>query len=125
MLTNFVQYFYKRPLKFVMVGTFYSLCIANRENFVHESHANVISHLEHLTPKHKVTIPAPSFNFLWYERSPATAVAIVGDFSEYLESNEEIQELLEHYKVADGVDNALRKRYVNKMDKGGDGSTPG
>ncbi len=29
------------------------------------------------------------------------------------------------YKVADGVDDALRKRYVNKMDKEGDSSTPG
>ncbi len=46
MLTNCVQYFCKRPLKFVMVGTFYGLCIANRENFVHESHVNVMSHLE-------------------------------------------------------------------------------
>ncbi len=57
------------------------------------------------------------------------AMAIVDrfirDFSEYYESNEEIQELLECYKVADGIDNALRKRYVNKTDKGGDGSTPG
>ncbi len=47
------------------------------------------------------------------------------NFSEYLESNEEIQELLECYKVTDGVDNTLCERYVNKMDKGGDGSTPG
>ncbi len=64
-LTNWVQYLYKRLLKFVMVGSFYSLCIANRENFVHESRANIISHLEHLTPKHKVTILASFFNFLW------------------------------------------------------------
>ncbi len=64
MLTNCVQYFYKRPLKFVMVGTFLGLCITNRENFVHESHANVISHLEHLMSEHKVTILAPPFNFL-------------------------------------------------------------
>ncbi len=71
MLKNCVQYFDKRPLKFVMVKTFYSHCIANRENFVHEPHANVISHLEHLTPKHNVTILAPSFNFLWYECSRA------------------------------------------------------
>ncbi len=44
-LTNCVQYFYKRPLKFVMVGTFYSLCITNRENFVHESRANHCSQM--------------------------------------------------------------------------------
>ncbi len=130
MLTNCVQYFYKRPLKFVIVGTFYGLCIANREHFVHESRTNVISHLEHLTPKHKVTIPAPSLNFLWYERSCATAVAIfdrfIYSFSKYyLESNEEIQELLECYKVTDGVDDTLHERYVNRMDKEGDGSTPG
>ncbi len=88
MLTNCVQYFYKRPLKFVMVGTFYSLCIANKENFIHESCANIISHLQHLMPKHKVTILALSFNFLEYERSSAMAVAIVDrficNFSEYL-----------------------------------------
>ncbi len=65
MLTNCVEYFYKWPLKFVMVGTFYGLCITNRENFVHKSRIDVISHLEHLTPKHcKVMILAPSFNFL-------------------------------------------------------------
>ncbi len=28
-------------------------------------------------------------------------------------------------KVADGVDDTLRERYVNKIDKEGDGSTPG
>ncbi len=49
----------------------------------------------------------------------------IRDFSEYLESNEEIQKLLERYKVADGVDEALHEWYVNKTDKGGDGSTPG
>ncbi len=27
--------------------------------------------------------------------------------------------------MADGVDNAMRKRYVNETDEGGDGSTPG
>ncbi len=100
----------------------------NGNNFVHKCRTNVISHLEHLTPKHKVTILASSFNFLWYERSRTMAMAIVDhfvhDFSEYLESNEEIQELLEHYKVADGVDDALCERYVNKTDNGGDGSTP-
>ncbi len=108
---------------------FYSLCIANRENFVRKLHAKVIFHLEHLTPKHMVTIFAPSLNFLWYERSRAMAMAVVDhficDFSEYLYSNEEIQELLERYKVADGIDDALCERYVNKMKKGGDGSTPG
>ncbi len=128
MLTNGVQYFYKRPLKFVMVGTFQGHCIANRENFVHELRANITSHLERLTPKHKVTILAPSFNFLWYERSCTTIVSVVDrficDFSEYLESNEVIQELLECYKVANGIDNALCERYVNKTDKEGDGSTP-
>ncbi len=76
-----------------------------------------------------MTILAPSFSFLWYERSRTTAVAIVDhfirNFPEYLESNEEIQELLKCYKVADGVDDALCERYVNKTDKGGDGSTPG
>ncbi len=50
---------------------------------------------------------------------------LMRDFSEYLESNEEIQELLEYYKVADGVDDTQRKRYINNTDKGGDGSTPG
>ncbi len=102
-----------------------------------ESHANVIYHLEHLTPKCKVTILAPSFNFLWYELSRTTAMAVVNCFiryfSKYLGSNEEIQELLERFRVASGVDNALCKsvdytlceRYVNKMDKGGDSSTPG
>ncbi len=76
-----------------MVGTFYSICIANRENFVYKSSANVISQLEHLTPKHKVMILAPSFNFMWYERNSATAVAVINhfihNFSEYLELNEE------------------------------------
>ncbi len=80
-------------------------------------------------PKHKVMIHAPSFNFLWYERSHTMAVAIVirfiHNFPEYLESNEEIQELLECYEVVDGVDDALLERYVNKTDKGGDASTPG
>ncbi len=80
-------------------------------------------------PKHKVTILVPSFNFLWYERSHAMVMTIVDcfirNFSIYLESIEEIQELLERYNVADGVDNILRKRYVNKTDKGGDGSTSG
>ncbi len=108
---------------------FYGLCSANRENFVHKSRANVISHLEHLTPKRKVMILEPSFNFLWYERSCSTAVAVVDcfipNFFEYLESNEEIQELLERYKVADGVDDALRERYINETDKGVDGSTLG
>ncbi len=89
----------------------------------------MISLLEHLTPKHKMTILTPSFNFLWYECSRATAVAIVDrficDFSKYLESNEETQKLLERYKVADSVDDALHERYVKKMDKEGDGSTPG
>ncbi len=47
------------------------------------------------------------------------------NFSEYLESNEEIQELLECYKVADCVDDALCERYGKKTDKGGDSSTPG
>ncbi len=42
-----------------------------------------------------------------------------------MESNEEVQEPLEHYKVADGVDDALHERYINKTDKEGDGSTPG
>ncbi len=41
------------------------------------------------------------------------------------ELNEEIQELLKCYKVTDGIDDNLRERYVNKMDKGGDGLTPG
>ncbi len=71
----------------------------------------------------------PSFNFLWYERSRTTVVAIVDlfihYFSKYLESNEEIQELLEHYKVANGVDDTQCERYVNKTNKGGDTSTPG
>ncbi len=48
----------------------------------------------------------------------------IRDFSKYLESNEEIQKLLECYKVADGIDDALHERYVNKMDKGDDDSTP-
>ncbi len=99
-----------KNLKFVMIGTFYGFCISNRENFVHKSCANVISHLEHLMPEHKVTILALSFSFLWYERSRAMVVVVVDcfihDFSKYLESNEEIQELLEHYKVADGIDDA-------------------
>ncbi len=43
MLTNCVQYFYKGPLKFTMVGTFYSLYFANRENFVHMSCTNMSS----------------------------------------------------------------------------------
>ncbi len=47
------------------------------------------------------------------------------DFSKYLESNEEIQELLERYKAADGIDDTLHKRYVNRTDKGGEGLTPG
>ncbi len=47
------------------------------------------------------------------------------DFSEYLKSNEEIQELLERYKVVDAVDDAQCERYVNKTDKGGDASSPG
>ncbi len=92
--------------KRVMVKTSYGLCIANRENFVYKS-----------------------FNFLWYERSRVTVVAIVDrfirDFFEYLESNKEIQELFECYKVANGVEDALCKRYVNKTDTRGDGSTPG
>ncbi len=57
------------------------------------------------------------------------AMAVVNrfirNFAKYLESNEEIQELFERYKVAAGIDNALQKRYINKMDKGGDGLTPG
>ncbi len=85
--------------------------------------------MEHLTPKHKVTILAPSFNFLWYERSRTAAVAIVDrfirDFSEYLKLNEEIQDLLEHYTVANGVDDALHERYINKTDERGDSSTLG
>ncbi len=32
---------------------------------------------------------------------------------------------MERYKVDDGVDNTLHERYVNKMDKKGDGLTPG
>ncbi len=32
---------------------------------------------------------------------------------------------MECYKVANGVDDALRERYVNKTDKGGNGSTRG
>ncbi len=32
---------------------------------------------------------------------------------------------MECYKVTNGVDDALRKRYINKTDKGGDGTTPG
>ncbi len=32
---------------------------------------------------------------------------------------------MERYNVANGIDDALCKRYVNKKDKGGDGSTPG
>ncbi len=122
-LTNCLQYFYKRPLKFVIVGTFYGLCIRNRENFVHKLRGNITSHLEHLMPKNKVTIFVPSFNFLWYERSCAATVAIVDhfilDFSKYLELNEEIQELLERYKVANGVHNALRERYITITHKGG------
>ncbi len=129
MLTNCVQYFYMWPLKFVMVRTSYGLYITNRENFVLESCTNVISHLEHLMPEHKVMILALSFNFLWYERSHATVVAVVDrfirHFSKYSELNEEIQELLERYKVVDGIDDTLRERYVNKMDEGGDGSIPG
>ncbi len=46
-------------------------------------------------------------------------------FTEYWELNEEIQELLDHYKVADSVDDALCERYVKKTDKRGNGSTPG
>ncbi len=87
------------------------------------------TNLEHLTPKHKVTILAPSFNFLCYKRSHARlwpgVDRFIHNFSEYLESNEEILELLEHYKMADGIDDALRERYINKMYKRGDGSTPG
>ncbi len=49
----------------------------------------------------------------------------IDDFSKYLESNEEIQELLKHYKVADGIDHTLCERYINRTDKGGDCSTPG
>ncbi len=124
-----VSIFLQDFLKFVMVGTFYGFRIANRENFVHESHTNVISQLEYLTPKHKVPIIARYFNFLWYERSRAMAVAIVDrfirNFSKYLELNKEIQKLLERYKVVDGIDDALHKRYVNKTDKEGDGLTPG
>ncbi len=32
---------------------------------------------------------------------------------------------MERYKVADGIDDALHERYVNKTDRGDDGSTPG
>ncbi len=75
-----------------------------------------------------MTILALSFNFLWYECSRAMAMAIINrfihNFLEYLKSNKEIQKLLERYKVADCIDDALCKRYVNKTDKGGYGSTP-
>ncbi len=75
-----------------------------------------------------MTILALSFNFLWYERSRAMAMAVINhfisNFSKYLESNTEIQKLFERYKVVDSIGDALPERYVNKTNKGGDGSTP-
>lgn len=74
---NYVQYNYKKPIKFLIKCNSYGVCVSNSEDF---SDKTIMENFNSLEAKHRAAILMPSMKHNWHEPSNALFTAVVEGF---------------------------------------------